>query len=397
MKTALITRECEFEKWGGDLNALYSIYEGLKEIGQDVIIGRTLQEVLHADFIFLPSTVFDLREDCRTVCERGKRFGIVGFHPDYDKYYNTCHGFVHFVGLCLADRGRAFFHIEQLVENPGILDVFSFSPPPTYRRSFPALEKAEVCIATSPTEAATMRRDALGCSAKVLWLETGIPDDCLVQKNNSFLEWTGLKEKDYVLQVGRIEPHKNQLGTVLAMRDLDIPLVLIATKSSHPFHGYQKMVFDAIRKWRRAPTLVISQTHASITEGSLRILQMPDGQKLPREMLLSAWKNAGAHLHPAFFELPGLVYLEAAKFGVPTVASEWTTVRDYFTDPITGKSTLDDRIVYAPPHHIQTLTELLLQQFGKKLDKTLDHPVFRRTKVDVATDLLAMLQSLGTS
>ena len=101
----------------------------------------------------------------------------------------------------------------------------------------------------------------------------------------------------------------------------------------------------------------------------------------------------GRHLHPAFCELPGLTYLEAAKLGVPTVASEWTTIRDYFTDPETQQSTLDDRIVYASPHHVQRLKELVLQQFGKKFKK-MDHPAFRRTKADIAIELLAAISSI---
>src|SRR5262249_28259494 len=126
-------------------------------------------------------------------------------------------------------------------------------------------------------------------------------------------------------------------------------------------------------------------------EGSLRILQMPQGQKLPQPLLISAYQNAGLNLHPAFCELPGLTCLEAAKLGVPTVASEWTTLRDYFTDPVTHAYTLDDRITYVSPYHISAITDKIQEQFGKKIDKHFDHPLFHRTKIDVARDFLAAL------
>ena len=387
MKIGFVTRK-NAPKRGGDLTALYCFYEGLKEIGQDVIIGRSVEELLHADFVFLSNTSFDLKEDFATIQKYGKRFGVVGFHSDRPKYYNPCYGFANFVGLCLSQtEGFSFYRLEQLLEDPEIIQFFSYAPPPIFEENYPILEKAEVCIATSPTEAATMQRDSPGCNAQVVYLECGIPDALTMRKNNAFLQWTGLKEGEYILQVGRIELRKNQLASILATKDLKMPLVLIATETFYP--AYEQMCLEAIRKWRKAPTFVISQNLECIQDGNLRILRMPEGRELSQEMLISAYQNAGAHLHPAFCELPGLIYLEAAKLGVPTIASEWTAIKDYFTDPV-----MDDRIVYALPHHINTLTELTVQQFGKKFDPNIDHPLFRRTKVDVAQDFLAALKNI---
>ena len=130
MKIGIVTRKTE-AKWAGDLAALYSFYEGLKEIGQDVVIGKTAEEVLDADFIFLSSTSNDMRENYRTVSKKGVRFGIVGFHIDQSQYCSTCYGFANFVGLCLAQKeGFSFYHIEQLLEDPGVIDLFSYEPPP---------------------------------------------------------------------------------------------------------------------------------------------------------------------------------------------------------------------------------------------------------------------------
>lgn len=392
MKIGFVTRKTA-PKWGGDLTAIYSFYEGLKEIGQDVIIGRTVEEVLEADFIFLCNTSFDLSSDYALVQKSGKRFGIVAFHSDHQRYYSPCYAFAHFIGLCLTQQEEfSFYRLEQLIENPEILQFFPYFPPPMFEENYPIIKNAEVCIATSPTEAATMQRVSPGCRTEVVYLECGIPDALVAQKSDALLQWTGLKQGEYVLQVGRIELRKNQLATILAMKDLDMPLVFIATESFYP--PYEQMCLEAIRKWRKAPTLVISQNLKSTHEGNLRVLSMPEGKKLPLEMLVSAYQNAGMYLHPAFCELPGLTYLEAAKLGVPTVASEWTTIKDYFTDPITNKPTLDDRILYAPPHHISALKELVLRQFGRKINKNISHPMFRRTKIDVAKDLVTALNRL---
>jgi glycosyltransferase involved in cell wall biosynthesis len=390
-KIGIVTRKSE-AKWGGDLTALYAFYHGLKAIDQEVIIGATAEELLSADFIFLSNTSFDLKPDYAVLETHRKKFGIIGFHSDRPKYYSPCYAFAHFVGLCLAQNEHyAFYKLEQLFENPDIIDSFSYSPPSLFEENYPLLGKADVCIATSPTEARTMQRDCDGCQARVVYLECGIPDS--IQYNSSFLHWTGLKRGEYILQVGRIELRKNQLASILAIRDLDIPLVLIATDSFYP--EYEKLCLKAIQKYRKGPTFVISQSLPDMQEGNLRILTMPGRNKLSQEMLISAYQNAGLHLHPAFCELPGLTYLEAAKLGVPTVASEWTTIKDYFTDPDTLTSTLDERIVYTQPHHINTMTELVLKQFGKPIDKNFDHPIFHRTQQDLARDLLAAISAIN--
>jgi hypothetical protein len=88
-----------------------------------------------------------------------------------------------------------------------------------------------------------------------------------------------------------------------------------------------------------------------------------------------------------------LTYLEAAKLGVPIVASEWATIREYFTDQITKASTLGDQITYVIPYHINTITEHVTRQFGRKIEKN-THPIFHRTKIDVANDLMAAIQSV---
>lgn len=388
MKIALVTRKNE-AKWGGDLLALYSFYEGLQKIGQDVIIGPSVEEVIDADLIFLSNTSLKLKEDYQTLQNKGKRFGVVCFHSDRQKYYSPCYGFATFVGLCLAQQEIPFFNLQQLWENPDIIHRFSYIPPPLFEENYPVLAEAECCIATSHTEAATLKRDCPECQAKIVYLECGIEDASVHGEDRSFLEWTGLKKGEYVLQVGRIELRKNQLSSILAMQEFDMPLVFIATESFYP--AYELLCLEAIKKWRSAPTLVISQNLPSRQEGSLRILSMPKGHKLPQSMLISAYQNAGLYLHPAFCELPGLTCLEAAKLGIPLVVSEWMTLRDYFTDPSTQTYTLDDRIAYTCPYDIPAMREKILQQFGKKINKRFDHPMFRRTQIHVAQDFLKAL------
>jgi glycosyltransferase involved in cell wall biosynthesis len=384
MKLGIVTRKDENEKWGGDLKALYGICEGLKEIGQEAALGRSAQELKDVDLIFLSSTALDLREEVEEIQKRGQPFGIICFHEDRDKYFGPCLGFAHYMGLCV-NQTHNFVSLEQLLDDPEIIHHFSYAQPAFFHENFPILGQAEICIATSPTEKQTLLRDCPQCRAEVVYLDCGITQH---QRDDAFLRWTGLKRGEYALQVGRMEPRKNQMATILAMKDLDIPLVFIATKKITTFTPYEKMCVAAIKKWRKAPTLIITQTNESGSEGNFQILNMPDQKILPLPMLLSAYENAGLFVHPAFYELPGLVYLEAARMGIPIIASEWTVVKDYFTDP------LDDGIAYVPPHHIQELEALIPKQFGKKVQRNFALPTYQRTKGDVARQFLKLITEI---
>lgn len=383
MKLGFVKRKTAHQ-WGGDLAAMDSLCAGLKELGVEVQIGTCAAEVGSCDFILLFNASLDLKEDCAWLQAAGKRFGVIGFYDNRSRHYSYCCGFVHCVTACL--QGSPFYRLEQLYENPEIATLFSYEPPPV---AFDFLRGAEICIATSKEEALWMEEDFPGCRTEVLYLDSGISKAEVENKSRAFLEWTGLSEGEYVLQVGRIEMRKNQLASLLAMRDEPMPLVFIATQSFNA--AYEKMVLEMAAAIRRAPTLVISQTLHEEKRGSLRVIRMPGGEKLPRELLLSAYQNAGLHLHPAFCELPGLTYLESAQLGVPTVASAWATIKEYFIDPNTNAYTLDDRIAYALPYHIPALTELVREQFGKKVDKTVFHPAFQRTKKEVAAMVLSWI------
>ncbi len=388
MKLGIVTRKDEKEKWGGDLKAIYSIHEGLKEIGQDVLLGKTAEELENVDFVLLSNICCDLKEDFVAIQKMHKSFGVICFHEDRDQYYGPCYGFAHYVGLCLHQPEQL---LEQLFENPEIVYYFSYQSPSFFQENFSILNQAKICIATSQTEKQTLQRDCPECPTEAIQLDCGISDHFLKQNDDLFLKWTGLKHKEYILQVARIQPRKNQLATILAMKDLDIPLVFIATETSI-YSSYEKLCFQAIKKWRKAPTIIISQAHENRTDGNLQILKMPNGEILPFSMLVSAYQHAGLMVHPAFCELPGLVYLEAAKLGIPIIASEWTTVKDYFTDPITGRYSLDDRISYVLPHHVKILENMILSHFGKKVDKNFIHPIFQRQKSDVAKDLIQSIK-----
>ena len=106
-------------------------------------------------------------------------------------------------------------------------------------------------------------------------------------------------EKGFVLQVGRIEATKNQLGLIEAMmKHKDIPLVFIGKQ-----HKDMQFYVDKVKKLGaiRGNTVFIDE--------------------LPQEKLTNYYKAAKVHVLPSFRESPGLVSLEALFYGCNIVVS----------------------------------------------------------------------------
>ena len=117
---------------------------------------------------------------------------------------------------------------------------------------------------------------------------------------------------------------------------------------------------------------------------------MPNGQRLSNSCILSAYQNAGLHLHPAFWETPGYTYLEASRLGIPSVASSWGGFKDYCT--LEGNSEdLNGLIKYVNPYDITGIESAIRELFGLKFEP-IQHPIFTRTGKDMASEILQHIQ-----
>jgi glycosyltransferase involved in cell wall biosynthesis len=111
--------------------------------------------------------------------------------------------------------------------------------------------------------------------------------------------------RDFVLQVGRIELSKNQLLLCYALRELDIPLVLIGSNQ-------QTHYLDWCRRYGPKSLKVISH--------------------LPAEELRSAYAAARVHVLPSWIETCGLVTMEAALADCNCVVSTAGYELEYYAD-----------------------------------------------------------------
>ncbi len=110
-------------------------------------------------------------------------------------------------------------------------------------------------------------------------------------------------DKPFVMQAGRIEPAKNQAMLCWALREYDIPIVLVGSSKNWPAYS------DLCKR---------------ISGDRLRIIP-----HLPQNILASAYAAASVHVLPSWMETCGLVSLEAALSGTPVVGSTFGHELEY--------------------------------------------------------------------
>jgi len=131
-----------------------------------------------------------------------------------------------------------------------------------------------------------------------------------------FVERFGLRQ--FVLYPGRIEPRKNQLGFLRAMRDVSVPIVVLGD----PVPGHETYYAACRRAAGR----------------NVRFLgRLDHGDPL----LASALAACGCMVLASWYETPGLVALEAGMTGTPLVLPVGGCAREYF-GPLAA---------YVPPNH----------------------------------------------
>lgn len=123
----------------------------------------------------------------------------------------------------------------------------------------------------------------------------------------SFIRLAGVR--DFVLLAGRIEPRKNQLNFLRAMRGSKLPIVVLGNVVPG-----QERYLDACRR---------------AADASVRFVDA-----LPHDdpWLAGAYAACRCLALPSWYETPGLAALEAGMSGVPLVLTDRGSTREYFGD-----------------------------------------------------------------
>lgn len=389
MKIALITRNNSDEVWGGDLKAISSIKEGFLELGHSAEILNCVTNISNQDFVFLgvPSstTLFPSYVFLKSFAKQN--FGTIPFYEDQILFDNLSNGLYVYVRNNIVDskKNGIDFSIERLIEDSSIVNSYAHGVRKRVLENIYPFHESKVNIVNSEMEKRALLRDCPNAKVKVVYL-TGECDGFKYEDEpDDFLKLCNLQKGNYILQVGRLEIRKNQMTTMLACKDLDVPLVFIATKTTSKSWI---ILMHAILKYRKAPTIIVSQDLPECNESHLKVIRTPNNDVIRGRLLYSAFVNAGVYVHPSFYETPGYVYLEAVKAGIPIVASSWGSVKEYLSDRTTKEYLLDDRIQYVSPLDIKKIEQLIQENLGKKYSKDPNLWIYSRTKKEMAKEIV---------
>ncbi|MGO8872829.1 MAG: glycosyltransferase family 4 protein [Acidimicrobiales bacterium] len=161
-------------------------------------------------------------------------------------------------------------------------------------------EAADLLLPNSMGEAESIRRD-LGVTTPMDVVPNGVNPARFDDRRMPF------EQRDVVLSVGRIDPHKNQLALIRALRGTGRKLVIVGY--DHPDHpAYARACRKAGEGW----------------------VEFVGGK--PQAELGEIFSRARVHVVASWFETTGLVSLEAALSGCSVVTTDRGHARQYFGD-----------------------------------------------------------------
>ncbi|MBW8889334.1 MAG: glycosyltransferase [Fibrobacteres bacterium] len=178
-------------------------------------------------------------------------------------------------------------------------------------------------ILTSGSQESESIRAKFGKTAPIAEMRYGFNRAYREADGRLFAERHGLR--DFVLCVGRLEPRKNQWQLIEIFRSLPRQTLVLVGVFSDP------SMEPLIKAY--APT-------------NVRFFP-----RLPLEELASAYAAARLHVLPSWYELPGLVSLEAAAAGSRVASTDWGTSRDY----------LGEYAWYLPPDDPVAMRRVILE------------------------------------
>jgi glycosyltransferase involved in cell wall biosynthesis len=159
---------------------------------------------------------------------------------------------------------------------------------------------ADMLLPNAAGEARSLKND-LGVETPCRVVPNGVDPDRFSPGPGSF------SDRDAVLFVGRVEPHKNQLGFLQALRKCGLRVILAYVP--HRDHSWY------LQRCREA------------SEGWAELVEDPSPERL-----VALYRSARVHVLPSWFETTGLVSLEAALSGCNIVSTNRGHAKEYLGD-----------------------------------------------------------------
>jgi glycosyltransferase involved in cell wall biosynthesis len=311
---------------GGDTDVIINLKRVLEDKGIDIDISSNSAEDLR-EYNLVHIFNFDNDFAVNAVLQK-KPYIVTPMYEDYTRYYLKSMEIVSDFRkyLCSYNGDEFENRLIDLRREDGCAFPMDYNFVAT---------NAESILVSGESEGDRIRRDFPDApSAQIIHLGFDRPDDGDDISPGLFEAEFGVK--DFVLCVGRLETRKNQLMLLYALKDDDIPIVFINSRTVQP--EYEELCRRFKRKGR------------TIFTG-----------RLPEEMLYSAYRAARVHALPSWYELPGIVSLEAGWWGCNAVASDWGTIRDY----------LGDKAFYCQPDDPESIRSAILSALSSPRDNAL--------------------------
>ena len=175
---------------------------------------------------------------------------------------------------------------------------------------FPSARKrmmylSDLLVPNSESEAQQLQRFFCASRRKIVVVPNAVDSVFADATPDLFVKKYQLR--DFILCVGRIEPRKNQLGVIRALRNVDIPLVLIGD-----YVVQYRSYYEACRR--------------EAGPGTHFLGNIPHDS----ELLRSAYAACAVFLLATWLETPGLAALEAGLAGAKVVVTAEGATREYF-------------------------------------------------------------------
>jgi glycosyltransferase involved in cell wall biosynthesis len=288
-----------FDRPGGDTMVMKRLKEYLERNGMTVDFSGDLldtrqrsYDIVHIFNLTLPQATESF---AKNAVKRNVPFVITSLQEDFTRYYHKAVAawtwFKRYVPAP-PDRRKAL---------PPLTAIINGAKPVGPQTSPFAGKAASMLCACGETEAALLRSVFGHDRVSVTRFGSSIKD--LSAPASLFEQAFGVR--DFVLCVGRVEPRKNQLMLLHALEEIDLPVVF-----ADGGFTYQPDYLEVCRMYsRKGPTIYTG--------------------RLSDELLVSAYRACRLHCLPSWYELPGLVSLEAAQYGCNVAASSWGCLPDY--------------------------------------------------------------------
>lgn len=294
-------RENAFIERGGDTVVMERLHEWLNRFGHTAVIDIESKEdprrfdLVHLFNFATPKATEPLARAC---VEAKTPFVVTTMYEDWPMFFNQ---------MVIKDMIlRTYVKYDQTPEAWEKLSEFT-------KRVFPShiqdntytAHYASALIPTGYHEAVSLRRDYPHTNLIEIY-HCGTEVSPCSDGGEAFRKTYGVE--DFILCVGRLEKRKNQLSLLKALEDS--PLTVVFAMGGFTFETEYEAGCRAFK--RKGRTMFVG--------------------KIPPELLASAYEAARVHVLPSWYELPGLVSIEAAARGTNIVVSDYGTIRDYVGD-----------------------------------------------------------------